>query len=179
MGWQTNSSRVVYENPWIRVEDRDVINPAGNPAKYGVIHFKNKAIGVIALDHQRNIYLVGQSRYALDQYSWEIPEGGCPEGELLLDAAKRELAEETGLRAQTWQALFTMHLSNSVSDEQAHIYLATELSQGIQNLEESEDISVKKISLDKALQMIDQGEITDAITIAALLKIERLLLIEA
>lgn len=173
MGWQTSSSRVVYENPWIRVDDRDVINPAGNPTKYGVIHFKNKAIGVVALDHQYNIYLVGQSRYALGQYSWEIPEGGCPEDEPLLDAAQRELAEETGLRAEKWQSLFMMHLSNSVSDEQAYIYLATELSQGEQALEESEDISVRKVSLEEALQMIDQGEITDAITIAALLKVER------
>ncbi|MFM2479855.1 NUDIX domain-containing protein [Celerinatantimonas sp. YJH-8] len=173
MGWETKSSEVVYENPWIRVEDRQVINPAGHPATYGMIHFKNTAVGVVPLTDDGDVYLVGQSRYAIDQYSWELPEGGCPQGELPLDAAHRELAEETGLRADHMQPLLQMHLSNSVTDELAHIFIATGLHQGEQQLEETEDITVRRLVLDDALAMIQRGEITDAITIAALLAVVR------
>ncbi|CAG9296617.1 NUDIX domain-containing protein [Celerinatantimonas diazotrophica] len=173
MSWQTKSKEVVFENPWLRVEDHAVINPAGNPAQYGIVHFKNRAVGVVALTDDLQIYLVGQSRYALDCYSWEIPEGGCPEHEAVEDAAKRELREETGLMAKHIEPLFKMHLSNSVSDETAYLFLATELTLGEQQLEESEDISVKKLPLKDAIAMIECGEITDAITIAALFAIER------
>lgn len=173
MKWRTNSSELVFENPWLRVEDRRVINPAGNPAEYGVVHFKNRAVGVVALTEDLHIYLVGQSRYAIDQYSWEIPEGGCPHFESVEDAALRELQEETGLYAKQIEPLGHLYLSNSVTDEQAFLFVATGLSQGEQALEESEDITVKKIPLEQALSMVEQGEITDAITVAALLKIER------
>lgn len=173
MPWQTKSQEVVFENPWLRVEDHAVINPAGNPAQYGIVHFKNRAVGIVALTDDLQIYLVGQSRYALKCYSWEIPEGGCPDNEEVEDAAKRELREETGLITQHIEPLLKMHLSNSVSDETAYLFLATELSIGEQELEESEDISVKKLPLKEAISMIERGEITDAITIAALFAIER------
>ncbi|MFM2476803.1 NUDIX domain-containing protein [Celerinatantimonas sp. MCCC 1A17872] len=173
MPWQTKSKKVVFENPWLRVEDHSVINPAGNPAQYGIVHFKNRAVGVVALTDDQQIYLVGQSRYALNCYSWEIPEGGCPENEAVEDAAKRELREETGLIANSIEPLFKMHLSNSVTDETAYLFLATQLQAGEQELEESEDISVKKLALSEAIAMVERGEITDAITIAALYAIER------
>ncbi|MFM2484151.1 NUDIX domain-containing protein [Celerinatantimonas yamalensis] len=173
MAWQTKSSQVVFENSWLRVEDRDVINPAGHPTRYGVVHFKNRAVGVVAMTDDRQVYLVGQSRYPLASYSWEIPEGGCPNGEALEVAALRELSEETGLKAAHLQPLLTLHLSNSVTDEQAHLYLATGLTQGEQHLEESEDITVRCVAFSEALAMIDQGLITDAITVAALLAVDR------
>ncbi len=170
-GWQTKTSECRYENPWIKVFHDEVITPAGSEGIYGRIHFKNIAIGVVPVDDQGNTWLVKQSRYTLDQYTWEIPEGGCPEHEAPLAAAQRELEEEVGLRAQQWQQVLTMHLSNSVSDELSIVYVARELSPGLQQLEATEDIEVKKLPLRDALDMVRSGAITDAISVAALLRI--------
>src|SRR3954463_11561278 len=128
--WQRVSRDVVYENPWIAVHHDRVIRPDGQPGIYGVVHYKNRAVGVVALDDRGRVLLVGQYRYTLDRYSWEIPEGGAAPGEEPLEAARRELAEETGYAAGRWQELLRSHLSNSVSDEEAVCYLATELRPG-------------------------------------------------
>src|ERR1700712_2143002 len=125
--WQVKSETTVYDNPWINLTEYQVINPSGNPGIYGKIHFKNRAIGIVPLDADLNTYLVGQYRFALNEYSWEIPEGGGPLADDPLDAAKRELLEETGLTAANWTEIQQMHLSNSVSDELCIIYLATGL----------------------------------------------------
>lgn len=170
-GWQTTTSTVVYENPWIDVRHDEVITPAGTDGIYGVVHFKNKAIGVVAIDDEQHIFLVKQSRYALDAFTWEIPEGGCPHDEEPLDAAKRELEEEVGVVAAEWHALMTMHLSNSVSDEIAYIFVAKTLSQGVQQLESTEDIVVKRMPFSEALAMVLRGEITDSISVAAILRV--------
>ena len=170
-GWQTTTSTVVYENSWINVRHDEVITPAGTDGIYGVVHFKNKAIGVVAIDDEQHIFLVKQSRYALDAFTWEIPEGGCPHDEEPLDAAKRELEEEVGVVAAEWYALMTMHLSNSVSDEIAYIFVAKTLSQGVQQLESTEDIVVKRMPFSEALAMVLRGEITDSISVAAILRV--------
>src|SRR5262245_7853420 len=127
--WQTLSTRSVYDNPWIHVREDQVIRPDGKPGVYGVVHYKNLSVGVVAVDNEGSIQLVGQYRYPMNQYSWEIPEGGCPEGEDPLHAAQRELLEETGLQARDWKLAGEADLSNSVSDEKALWYLATELRQ--------------------------------------------------
>jgi len=170
-GWQTKTSECRYENPWIKVYHDEVITPAGTDGIYGRIHFKNIAIGVVPVDNEGNTWLVKQSRYTLDCYTWEIPEGGCPEGEEPLVAAQRELEEEVGLRAQNWQELLTLHLSNSVTDEVSIVYLARDLSAGIQQLEDTEDIEVRKLPLGEAVEMVKRGEITDEISVAALLRV--------
>lgn len=169
-GWKTKTSQSVYENPWIQVSHHEVITPAGTDGIYGVVHFKNIAIGVLPIDAEGNTWLVKQSRYALNQYTWEIPEGGCPEGESPLAAAQRELEEEVGLQARDWQQLMTMHLSNSVTDESSIIFVARDLFAGTQQLEATEDIEVKKLPLREAIDMVKRGEITDAISVAALLR---------
>lgn len=171
--WKRISRETVYENPWISVTHDNVKTPAGTDGIYGVVHFKNLAIGIVALDSEDHIWLVGQTRYAMNSYSWEIPEGGAPLNELPLEAAKRELEEETGLRARHWQKILSMHLSNSVSDEEALVYLASDLEQGRTRFEETEDITVKRLPLSDALVMVEQGEITDAISVAAILAVAR------
>lgn len=169
--WRTLRSSLRYENPWISVTHFDVLNPSGNQGIYGVVHFKNRAIGVLALEDDGTTYLVGQYRYALQNYSWEIPEGGGPHAEDPLDAAKRELLEETGLRAREWRQILRMHLSNSVSDEESIVYLATNLEQGEASPEETERLTLRRLPFTDVLAMVQRGEITDSITVAAVLSV--------
>jgi 8-oxo-dGTP pyrophosphatase MutT (NUDIX family) len=174
--WKILDQRTVYDNPWIQVTEFEVLNPSGGQGIYGKVHFKHLAVGILALDAEMHIYLVGQYRFVLGQYSWEIPEGGGNTDEDPLDAAKRELLEETGLQAGTWDKLLTLHLSNSVSDELAVIYLARELEQHKPRPEETEALTIKKVSFDEALAMLDSGTITDAISVAAIREVQLLLL---
>ena len=167
--WITQESRVVYENAWIRVREDRVTRPDGQPGIYGVVHFKNRAVGVLPVEPDGSVWLVGQHRYPLDLYSWEIPEGGCPEGEDPEACARRELQEETGLTAGRLEPILTTHLSNSVSDEWGVIFRATELLPGPPEPEGSERIDVRKVPFAEALGMVHRGEITDSLSVMALL----------
>jgi 8-oxo-dGTP pyrophosphatase MutT (NUDIX family) len=172
--WTTLSGEMKYDNRWINVTEYQVLNPGGGKGIYGKIHFKNKAIGVIALDEENNTWLVGQYRYTLEAWSWEIPEGGGPLHEPPVEAAKRELKEETGLTAQRWTLLSRVHLSNSVSDEEGFIFLAEDLAHGESELEETEaDLKVMKLPLQKAIAMVERGEITDSMSVIGLLALAR------
>lgn len=174
--WKITSEKPIYNNPWISVTEYQVINPSGNPGIYGTVHFKNVAIGVFPLDDDLNTYLVGQFRFALNQYSWEMPEGGGPEGTDPLESAKRELLEETGLKASLWTEIQRMHLSNSVSDELSIIYLARGLTQFEAEPEDTEQLIVHKVPFAEVYRMVCDGEITDSVTVAAVLKVQLLLL---
>lgn len=170
-GWLRLSSNTVYENPWIKVSHEQVKTPSGTDGIYGVVHFKGTAVGVVPIDEQGNTWLVRQSRYTLNEFTWEIPEGGAGENEATLDCAKRELLEEAGLYAETWTELMRLHTSNSVTDEAGVVYVAEGLSQGRQKLDSSEDIELRKLPLQDAVNMALTGEITDAISVAALLRL--------
>ncbi|MCE3008527.1 MAG: NUDIX hydrolase [Bacteroidetes bacterium] len=174
--WQTLSSRVAYENPWIQLTEHQVLNPAGKPGIYGTVHFKNLAIGIIPLDAAGYTWLVGQYRYPLGQYSWEIPEGGGPMGISPEESARRELKEETGLEAQNLQLLVTTHLSNSVSDEVGYVYLATGLTEGSWAPEETEVLQLRRLPFEEAYQMVLRAEITDSLAVAGILRLKLLLL---
>lgn len=170
--WKTLSTREVYSNPWIRVREDQVINPSGNPGIYGVVEYKNRAVGVIPVDDEGFTWLVGQYRYTHHLYEWEIPEGGCPEGEELVECAKRELLEETGIIASEYEMLLDgLQLSNSVSNEKAWIFVARGLSFVNATPEETEKLEVKKIPLAQAIQMALNGDIRDAMSVAGLLKL--------
>lgn len=173
--WKTLSNEEKYDNPWINVREDKVINPAGGEGIYGVVHFKNKAIGIIPIDENGNTWLVGQYRYALNEYCWEIPMGGGPLDIDILDSAKKELKEETGLSAKKWTNICRIHTSNSATDEEGFIFLAQELTLGETEFEDTEDIKVWKLPLKNAIQMVMEDKITDAISIAGLLKVEKLL----
>ena len=174
--WQTLSEREAYANPWICVSHREVLTPTGTPGIYGVVHFKNVAVGVVPLDAEGYTWLVGQYRFPLKAYSWEIPEGGGPFHEAPLESARRELLEETGLSAKNWKEIQRMHLSNSVSDELNIIYLATNLIQGIAMPEETEQLIIKKLPFEAVYQMVQSGEITDSVSVAAIMKVKLMIL---
>lgn len=173
--WATKKTAKVYDNPWISLTHREVVNPSGKDGIYGVVHFKNLAIGVVPIDEEGNTWLVGQYRYTLERYSWEIPEGGCPLGTDPLETAKRELKEETGMTASNWTHILDLHTSNSVTDEAGMVFLATGLTQGDSHPEETEDLRVEKVPLKKALELIDQGVITDALSVMGLYRVYWLL----
>ena len=173
--WQITASKDIYENNWIRVREDQVINPSGNPGIYGTVHFKNKAIGIIPVDAEYNTYLVGQYRYPLGEYSWEIPMGGGPLGIDLLESAKRELKEETGITAERWTKIARIHTSNSVTDEEGFVFLAQELGYGDTDFEDTEQLAIRKLPLPEALEMVMRDEITDSISVAGLLKVARFL----
>jgi len=173
--WTTLQTEVKFETPWISVSKHDVLNPAGKPGLYGLIHFKNLAIGVLPLDENLNTWLVGQWRYPLNTYSWEIPEGGGPHNQDPLVSAERELKEETGLIAGNYRELCRMHTSNSATDEYAILYIARDLRQEEAEPEESEDLQVKQLPFEEAYHMVMRGEITDSLSMVAILKTKLLI----
>lgn len=167
--WKSLSSQIKYDNKWIRVTEHQVINPSGRQGIYGVVHFKHVAIGIVPFEDGL-IWLVGQYRFPLDRYSWEIPEGGALPDENPLAAARRELMEETGISADQWEPIVRMDLSNSVSDEEAIIYLAKGLHFGKSQPEETERLAVKQVTLKEAFAMVERGDIRDAMSVAAIFK---------
>lgn len=169
--WKPQSSREVFENPWLRVTEDEVINPGGGLSQYGCIRFKSMAIGIVPIDEDGNTWLVGQYRYVPDCYSWEIPMGGGALDVHPLESAKRELREETGLSATHWEELMRVHTSNSVTDERGIVYVARGLTQGETEFEETEDLAIVKLPLDEAIDRVTSGEITDCISVAALLRL--------
>lgn len=169
--WTELSRKRVYENPWIDLDHSEVINPNGGKGIYGKVHFKNYAIGILAIDRDDMVYLVGQERFPFGgEYTWEIIEGGGPLSDEPLLSAQRELKEETGLEAECWDFLLRMQLSNSVSDEVALVYLARDLKEGLAEPDATEKLSVKKLSFDKALAWVLEGRIQDSISVAAILR---------
>ncbi len=174
--WQTLSSEIKYNNKWIRVTENKVINPAGKDGIYGVVHYKNIAVAVIPLDENNNTWIVGQYRYALNTYEWEVPEGGCPEGEDTLDAAKRELLEEVGLKANSFELILKMELSNSVSDETSCTYIARGLKHVGNAPEETEQLQIRKLPFEEVFKMAMNGEIKDALSVASIFKVKLMIL---
>ena len=175
MSWKRLDSRTVFDNPWIRVLEDRVINPGGGQNDYGHVHFKNVAVAIVPIDAAGQTWLVGQDRYTLGEYSWEVPMGGSPLDNDREASAHRELREETGLSAARMTEIMKVHTSNSITDEVGYIYLAEDLTAGAQELEQTENITTRRLAFDDALAMVTNGEITDAMSCIALMRIGQLL----
>ena len=169
--WKTKSSRIAYENAWIRVREDHVLRPDGGPGIYGVIEIR-PSVGVVAMDEQDRVVLVGQWRYALNRYSWEIPRGGSHPGETdILEAAKRELAEEAGLHAANWEVLGPVDVCSGVANHMQTLLLATGLTKTAMRHDPEEDITVEWHPFEEVLRMVMDGRITEVCSIAAVLRV--------
>lgn len=170
--WTTLAIKEVYNNPWIKVTHEDVLTPGGSDGIYGKVHFKNLAVGVIPLDEEYNTWIVGQYRYTLEEYSWEIPEGGSPMEDSPLASAKRELLEETGIKAEKWTEVIELTTSNSVTDERAYCYVAQNLSFGLSSPEDTEELKIRKLPFNDLVAMTMKGDITDAMSVSTIFKVK-------
>ncbi len=174
--WKTLSSEERYSTPWISVSHHEVLDPSGAPGIYGVVHFRSLAVGIIPLDEEMNTWIVGQYRYPIETYSWEIPEGGGSRDRPALESAKRELREEVGIVAQVWTEVLHMHLSNSASDEEAIIFVAQDLELHEPEPDPNEELVVRKLPFTELYAMVMRGDVTDSLTVAAVMKVHLMLL---
>ena len=165
--------RFLYDSPWIRIREDRFQHRRGAEGRYAVCGFVRTACGVLALDEQDRVVLVGQWRYPLEAYSWELPEGGGDVSESPFEAITRELAEEAGLTAQVWEPLAFFHPSNSSTEEEAFLFLATGLhpSEGHQ-AEDDEELLVHREPFQDCLRRVLSGELTDSLTVMALLALQ-------
>jgi 8-oxo-dGTP pyrophosphatase MutT (NUDIX family) len=169
--WRVLSRKIVYENGWIRVEHHEVLNPSGGPGIYGTVHFKNHAIGIVPIDEGGNVILVGQYRYPLSAYSWEVPQGGGQSSATILESAQRELREECGVAAVQWLEILGMDLSNSVTDEAGTVFLAWDLSTVPAEPEDTEKLQVQRVPFWQAIERAKRGEIRDSMSLTALFRV--------
>jgi 8-oxo-dGTP pyrophosphatase MutT (NUDIX family) len=169
--WTVLARESVYENDWIRVDHHAVLSPGGGPGIYGTVHFKNHAIGVVPIDEKGNVIFVGQYRFPLNAYSWEIPEGGGAKTIPILESAQRELREECGAIAANWLEILGVDLSNSVSDESGTLFLAWNLSETFAQPEHTEQLQVMRVPFWDAVARVKRGEIRDSLSVAALLRV--------
>jgi 8-oxo-dGTP pyrophosphatase MutT (NUDIX family) len=174
--WKKLSTELKYDNPWITVKEDKVLNPSGHDGIYGVVHFKTIAIAIIPLDADNNTWIVGQYRYPLDSYEWEIVEGGCPLGTSPLETAKRELHEEAGLKAESYEMILEMQTSNSTTDETAITYIARGISYIGAEPEDDEQLEIRKLPFEEVYQMVMRGDIRDGLSVGSILKAKALML---
>lgn len=174
MSWKRLARELIFENPWMAVYLDRVINPNGGENDYGSVHFKTAAVSVVPIDDTGSTWIVGQDRYTLGEYSWEVPMGGAPLDEDRTAAAHRELLEETGLRAARMTEIMKVHTSNSVTDETGYIFIAEDLTEGEAEPEETENITCRRLPLDEAVEMVRSGEITCAVSCLSLLRVHEM-----
>lgn len=168
--WRITAMTTPFKNAWLTVESSAVIHPDGQPGTYSIVRIRRLAVGVLPIDHEGYVHLVGQWRFPLGRYSWEMPEGGAEPGEDALDCARREMAEETGLSAATYQKILEMDLSNSLTDERAVLFLATDLTPGEASPEGTEVLKRHRAPFSDVLARVSDGRIRDAMTVAAVLR---------
>lgn len=174
--WTTLKEDVRYETPWISVSHHDILDPSGQQGIYGVVHFKNLAIGVVPLDADLNTWIVGQYRYPVQAYSWEIPEGGGDRNIPPQASAERELREEAGIVAARWTEILRMDLSNSASDEEVVLYVAQDLTFFEPEPDHNEELALRKLPFSELYAMVTSGAIRDSLTVAAVLRVQLMLI---
>ena len=168
--WTALEERLVYQNPWISLREYQAEAPTGARTVYGVVGFRNLAVGVLPIHDDGTVILVGQHRFPAGDYSWEIPEGGVPVDADPLEGARRELKEEAGLQAADWRQVLRYQLSNSITDEHGMAYIATGLSEVPPAPDATEELAMARVPFLEALEQAMAGRIQDVITVAILLR---------
>ncbi|HEX8569127.1 MAG TPA: NUDIX hydrolase [Caulobacteraceae bacterium] len=168
--WRDHGGEQVFDNPWMTVTRHDATAPTGRPAVYGKIHFKNLALAVLPLHEDGTVTLVGQHRFAMMDYVWEIPEGGGPLEVEPLESIRRELREEAGLEATDWREVLRFQISNSLTDERGMAWIATGLTAVPAEPDATEAITVARVPFREALDAVVNGWIEDAMTVATVLR---------
>jgi 8-oxo-dGTP pyrophosphatase MutT (NUDIX family) len=171
--WTTKSSRIAYQNRWIRVREDRVIRPDGQPGVYGVVEVP-PSVGIVAINQKDHVVLVGQWRYTLNRYVWEIPRGGSDGHPDLMAVAQRELVEEAGVEAEHWQSLGTVDVCTGVTTDVQHLFLATSLRSSEAHHDAEEQIDVDWHPFEHVLEMTMAGQITEVCSVAAILKVARM-----
>lgn len=174
-GWTPVAQKIVYDNPWIKVTEYQVLDPSGASGIYGLVHFKRRTVAVIAINEDAEVYLVGQTRFPIGRFEYEIPAGGLDQEETLEQAARREFEEETGITARHLKPLQVIHPSNGITDEESTIFLAWGLESGTLAQESTEDIEIRLVPLTEAFELVANGELSDAPSVAGLLRLQVML----
>jgi 8-oxo-dGTP pyrophosphatase MutT (NUDIX family) len=165
--WQTLSTKTVYKNKWLRLDEDTVINPLGNKAVYSHMELNSDYVSVVAVDDEKNIFLTEQYRYPIKTLSWETV-GGQTEGEEILTAAARELLEETGLKAGSLEIIGSQYLDASASGTKGTVVLARDLTKVTTELDPLDGITQSRaFPIPEINQMIKDGGIRAPHTIAA------------
>lgn len=168
--WRDAGSSVMFENPWMRLTRHEATAPTGLQADYVVMRPQNMSVGVLPIHEDGTITLVGQQRFALMNWSWEMPEGGAPFNEDPLEGAKRELAEEAGLEAVVWHPALKVEMTNSITDERAMAWLAWGLTPVPIAPDPTEIIRVARVPFGDLLRNVGNGAVRDMFTVATVLR---------
>jgi 8-oxo-dGTP pyrophosphatase MutT (NUDIX family) len=172
--WVVTAQKRGFENDWFVIDEHEAINPAGKPARYDVIRPRRLAVGVVPLEADGSVHLIGQWRFPLKRYSWEIPEGGAEFGEDAESGVRRELAEEAGVSAGRLVKILEMDLSNSLTDESCVLFLATDLSPAAGEPDDVEVLRRRTAPFGEVLARIQDGRIRDSLTVAAMLRVHHM-----
>lgn len=173
--WVIKSQDVKYENNWIRVWEYEVVTPANKDGIYGVVETKQRGNAIIPMDVEGNTWLVGEYNFVLNDYKWNIPQGGTPLGEKTpLEAAREELQQETGITAEKWTKIMDLHPDYGILRSEVNVFLARDLSFGEADYS-TEQLKVHKLPFKDVVTMVRLGEITSGIAVSAILRLNDML----
>lgn len=172
--WTTLGGEVAFENAHFRVRDDRVIDAAGRTSRYATVAMRKQGVAVLPVDAAGRTVLVGQWRYALGAWRWELPKGGAEPGEDPLRCARRELEEEANLRARGWAAIARLDQSAAIVRSTVHGFLAWDVEPRAGTPDPQEVLELRALPFAEAVELVLAGEVSDSVSSVLLLKAEAL-----